>query len=192
VATLYTDGLFLLDQTMETLIGLKADLLNNLDEEGLISILTGPDGLDTDRLQLVADLTKSQADIYAAQDMHQESSWRYQRALKFYLEVMRQGGPFRAEPPYNAILELYQQLAPQLPPPTLFSLFDYFDSAGRFDLADDALSRLLLTIGYQDDLIITANEFYLGLLSKSDGELSGSGISRDLVRTRLATLPNIP
>lgn len=192
VATLYFDALFLLDQTLETLVGLKADLLNNLDEEGLISILTGPDGLDTDRLQLVADLTKSQADVYAAQGMDEESVWRYQRALNFYLAVMQQGGPLRAEPPYPEILELSQLLTARLPPATLFALFDYFDSVGRFDQADLALDRLMTIVAPQDDLAQTAREFYQELLSKPDLDLNGGGISREQVLHRLDKLSNNP
>ncbi len=187
-ATLYTDAIFLLSQTMHTLVGLSGEMVDSLDDSGVISFLTGPEGVDTDRLTLLGDLIKEQADVYAEQRLLDESTWRYQRALNFYLEVVRQGGPTRVELPYEKILSLSRQLESNLPPETLFELFSYFENAGRFDEADRILTHLLKQVGPQADLQEAARSFYSGLLAKSDLELVGGGMPRAQVQSRLEKL----
>ncbi len=169
---LYTDALFLIDQTLEQLLGLKADLYNSLDDASILALLTEQGATDTDRLVLIADLTREQADIYQSVQEPAQSRWRFYRALNFYLEAQLRGGPERVPSPDNDILELSQQLGFQgMPQEIMFSLYAYFEQTGRFALAGDALAALLAESGPVDDLVEEARRFYSDLLTRPEKEL---------------------
>ena len=63
----YQTALDLIDLTFEQLLGLRASMAKNLDDERLYFLLTRQDRLDTQRLAIVADLFQEEGDIYAAQ-----------------------------------------------------------------------------------------------------------------------------
>jgi len=186
---LYSDALFLIDQTLEQLLGLKADLYNSLDDTSILALLTDQGATDTDRLVLIADLTREQADIYQSVQDAAQSRWRYYRALNFYLEAQLRGGPERVPPPDEQILELSQQLGLKgMPQEIVFSLYAYFEQTGRFALAGDALAALLAENGPVDDLVDEARRFYSDLLARPESELTAGGLSQSEVKLRLAGL----
>ena len=189
-ATLYEDALFLLDHTLEQVVGLPSNLLSTLDEDSLLQIVSTPEGLDTDRLVLVADLIAEQAGVYQSLGKPEESLWRYQRALDFYLLAMQEGGPHRFPPPYEAIETLLGKLDDHLPVGTRFSLYAYYDRSGQFAAAFKTLDNLLSSVGDQEDLAAEAREFYQRLLGMSAAVLRQEGLSRDAIQSRLARLPD--
>ncbi len=187
-ATLYEDALFLLDHTLEQVVGLPSELLSNLDEDSILQIVTTPEGFDTDRLVLVADLIKEQADVYQALGKTNESTWRYQRALDFYLLAIQEGGPRRFAPPYGAIELLLENLGENLPFGTQCSLYAYYDHKGEFSMAVKTLEDLISSAGLQEDLRLEAQEFYQRLLTLSDQTLQQEGLARQDLQKRLLAL----
>jgi len=189
---LYTDALYLIDQTLEQLLGLKSDLFNSLDDASILALLTDEERTDTDRLVLVADLTREQADIYQQVQNPAESRWRFYRALNFYLEAQLRGGPEKLPSPDGKILELAGQLGFQgMPQEIAFSLYSYYDQTGRFALAGDTLNALLADAGPVSELVEEARRFYSGLLEKPEAELAAGGLSRSEVISRLAGLEGL-
>lgn len=187
-ATLYEDALFLLDQTLKQVVGMPSELINNLDEDSILQIVTTPEGLDTDRLVLVADLIKEQADVYQALQKLPESIWRYQRALDFYLLAIQEGGPHRFPPPYAAIELLLEKLGDNLPLGTQFSLYAYYDHMGQFSEAARSLEKLISSAGLHEDLRLEAQDFYQRMLHLSEETLRQEGLSRQDLKRRISQL----
>lgn len=189
---LYQDALFLIDQTVEQLIGVKSDLINSLDDTGILSMLSSQDGIDTDRLTLIADLIKEQGDILAIVEKKTESEWRYLRALNFYLEVYHRGGNLNLPAPDNKIIELAGLILPsKLPPETAFSLFSFFEQTGHLAQASATLTSMVDNLGAVDDLIDEGKRFYHRLLDLPRSELETGGMDISEIKSRLADLEKI-
>jgi hypothetical protein len=186
-AGLFQDALFVLEQMLEQLLGMRIQLVNNLDESSIIAALTSQGELDTDRLLLVADLYKEQADIYHQVKDQKESSWRYLRALNFYIEVFLHGGPENLPAPGEKIEDLLQTLDwNQFPTETLFLLYYYSEDVGTYSRAENMLDRLEQHIGAQDEIRSERMAFYKRLLEKTDQELLQGGSSRQYIQTKIA------
>jgi len=116
------------DQAMEGLLGLRADLANQLEDRQLLDLLTFRDRLDIDRLLLLADIYHEKGEVFSLQGQPAESTFAAQRALHLYLEAALVGES-------NMPLELVQKIEAQrrallgveLPAETRLALLDYFD-----------------------------------------------------------------
>ena len=74
-----------IDQALEQLIGLRADLVRRLDDHAILQALTRQDNLDVDRLALVAELLKEEGEILAAQGDRAAAQASWLRGLNFLL-----------------------------------------------------------------------------------------------------------
>ena len=174
------------DQALETLVGLKADLIKQLDDESLFTTLTRDGNLDFARLALVADLFKEDGDIAAAQGRMSESRESYLRSLIYHLET----GFDESIPPDDEltakIKSLVQILGLQtLPDETLWTLFCYYELAGNFPEADDAILNLAERPNSHADIQPELVAFYERLLQKPDAELAASGMEREELKSKL-------
>lgn len=186
-AGLYTDALYAIDQMLEQVVGLKADLIKDIEDDSILAMLTRDGKLDTDRLLITAELIKEEADILAAQKQAPESRWRYLRCLNFYLEVVLDGGPTQLPAPVEQIDTLTAMLGEKdLPVETQFSLYAYYEGAGRYAQAGAALERLLQATHTQEDLLEERKGFYQRLAAKTDAELEKGGMTRNEVEAALA------
>jgi len=184
----YRQALQAIDQALEQLLGLKADLINRLDDQTILNSLTHDRDLDTDRLLLLAELFKEQGDVLAAQKRLDQSFSSHLRALNFYIEVALRYGPEELPEPDGQLLDLFYQMGKfQLPHQTLYGLFVYFEKRGRFAQADSILSRLANDPSLADEVHQESQEFYLRLLNKTDAELMQGDMPRAEVERRLAT-----
>lgn len=185
----YQAALFEIDQLLEELIGLRSYMIKSLADEGILAMLAASDGLDTDRLLVVADLIKHEGDIYAQKDYHDESLASYQRALKFYLEVHLNGGPRMLQPPDEQINALMDLLSPAaLPIEMVYNLSIYYEGSGQFARAEAMLDRVKAATGSTEDLLDDYKAFYTRLLEKSDLDLEKGGLSRQDVQQKQKTL----
>jgi hypothetical protein len=83
----YSEAQQSFNQSIEVLLGLRADLVDQLDDSQVLTMLTFLDRLDTDRLLLLADIYHEQGEVLALLQHHPESQFAAQRSLRFYLEV---------------------------------------------------------------------------------------------------------
>lgn len=128
------------DQAMEGLLGLRADLANQLEDRQLLDLLTFRDRLDIERLLLLADIYHEKGEVFSLQGQPAESTFAAQRALRLYLEAALAGE-------INMPLELVQKIEAQrkallvaeLPVETRLALMDYFDRLLTF--GDDFLTE---------------------------------------------------
>lgn len=178
-----------IDQALEELLGLRADLIKRLDDDSLLESLTQGETLDTDRLALVADFYKEEGDIYAAQNLTNDSYFSHLRALNFYVEVVLADGPLNLPPPHEKIEALLGGIGNlSLPPDTLYTLFVYFERLGQFQRAGAMLGRLAAIPELQAEVRSEQQEFYERLLEKTDDELVKGGLAREEVEARLGRI----
>jgi hypothetical protein len=174
------------DQALEILIGLKANLIKQLDDESLFNALTHEDKLDTARLSLVADLFKEDGDIAATQGRMTESRESYMRSLIYHLET---GFDETSQPDAelnNKIETLVQILGIQnIPDEPLWTLFCYYELAGDYPKAEDTILRMAERSNIQVDIQPELVAFYERLLEKPPAELAAAGMKREEVTTRL-------
>jgi hypothetical protein len=123
------EALQTIDQALEILLGLRADLLNQMDDSSVLSLVKMNGHLDRERLLMVARLFKEQGDILAAQDRSMDSRAEYLRAMKFYVEAALNDSTVHSPEYFDSIDELYQKLKGQ---PILveaqLALLDYFET----------------------------------------------------------------
>ncbi|GEM_PF-2401381 len=80
----FQEACSLIDQAIEGLLGLNANIVKGMDEAGLVTLLTTGLGLDCGKLVVLADLFNVEGDVFAAQQRPNESKDSYQRALNLY------------------------------------------------------------------------------------------------------------
>ena len=153
-----TEALQTFDQALEILLGLNANLANQLDDSALLDKLTFQGKLDMDRLLVLADIYREQAEIYSLQGQPHSSRFAAQRSLRFYLESVLAGEEIPNLELIQKIETLQHKLeTATLPAETRLALMDYVDrllgSSDEF-LAEAGLSRpgLQATISSLDRL----------------------------------------
>jgi hypothetical protein len=140
-----SEALQALDQAVESLLGLRASLVNQLEDQQLLSLLTFQDKLNVDRLLLLADIFRAEGEVQSLRGQTEQSRFAGQRSLRLYLEAA-----FVIED--NPSLELVQKIEaqrsrfsePDLPVETRLALLDYYDrllACGEDFLASAGLSR---------------------------------------------------
>jgi hypothetical protein len=153
-----TEALQTFDQALEILLGLNANLANQLDESALLDKLTFQGKLDMDRLLVLADIYREEAEIYSLQGQPQSSRFAAQRSLRFYLESVLASEAINDLELVQKIESLRLKLdAAALPGETRLALMDYVDRLlGSSDgfLTEARLSRsgLQATISLLDRL----------------------------------------
>jgi hypothetical protein len=156
-----------IDQALEEVLGLKADLIRAMDDESLLSTLTQQDRLDTDRLLILADLFFEEADILTLQGKATASRSSALRALNYYLDVVLDWGPERVSQKFEKIEQLIVTLGEQsLPPQTCFALYFYYVQVGELSAARRMLERLKADPDWREDALLEEAELERKLSDK--------------------------
>lgn len=183
----HQQALEIIDQNLEELTGLKADLVRQLDNAKIIEMLTTNEYLDVGRLYHVAEMFRLEGEIRNEQGQSAQARISQVRALNLYLEV-----GFAVENDFleadDRIDALFDSLGKDIPEDTLFSTFDYYDQVGAFDRAEDSINQMLQTTDNNPDIQVEKRMFYLRLLEESDDELSNGGVTRGEVEQKLREL----
>jgi hypothetical protein len=134
-----------LDQALESLLGINARLVEQLDDRTLLDMLTFLGKLDLDRVMVQADIYREQAEVYTLLGQPQSSQYAAQRSLRLYLEAALAS---QATPNLDLIQKIeplrLKLDAPTLPVETRLALLDYLDRLISSDdtfLATAGLSR---------------------------------------------------
>jgi tetratricopeptide (TPR) repeat protein len=141
----FSEALQSFDQALERLLGLNAHLAKQLDDSLLLEMLTFQEKLDVDRLLVLAEIYREEAEVYTLQGQPESSQFAAQRSLRLYLEAALASEA-------NPTLELIQKIeamrlklaAPALPVESRLALLDYLDrllASGEDFLAAAGLSR---------------------------------------------------
>ncbi len=174
----YQEAQAIIDQTLEELFGMRADLLKRLDDETLFASLTVQDKPDAGRMLVAGRLFQEEGEILTAQGNSQGAFWSYVRALSFSLEASFNGMAGEAALG-GTIATLVDALhGYELPADTEYSLFCYYEEAGSYQQADNALKVLEINPGEKEEVLKERSAFYNRLLDKSDEELLKGGVTR--------------
>ena len=145
-----SEALQTFDQAVESLIGLNARLAKQLDDSLLLEMLTFQGKLDLDRLLVLADIYREQAEVYSMQGQPENSQFAAQRSLRLFLEATL---AIKANPDLELIQKievLRHKLDPaSLPVETRLALLDYLDRLIASD--DDFLAAAKLS---RPDLLV--------------------------------------
>ena len=185
----YGEALKAIDQTLEELLGLRAGLLKNLDDRAILDRLTSSqEGLDIDRLAVVADLFVEEGLVFDGLGQPERSAASHLRALNFYLEVALRGVEKFTEPVPRIEDLLNRVPAAMIPEEMQFNLFAYFEQTGRYNLAEAALDRLSEKPELYDDMRDEKAEFYRRLLDVAPARLEKGGVTRGEVLEKLSRM----
>jgi hypothetical protein len=179
-----------IDQSLEQLLGLRADLLKQLDDEVIFRILTLQDRLDIERVVVVAELFKAEGDILADQNRVAESKQSYLRALSFYLEA---GLNDQIISPPSTLVDQVEWLVSQaalipLPDDIQWSLFNYYEHSADYTKAEAVLVELASRPGLYTDLQPELLAFYQRLLALPPADLARIQLNLEQVQEKLDKL----
>jgi hypothetical protein len=156
----YQEARQAIDQAVEGLTAMPANLLDQMDDDSLLSLLTVQDKLDVGRLAVLADLYHEQGEIQLQLGQAAQGASASARALRLILEAVLagQGDLF---PELIGKIEARRQAVQknELPVQTQLALLDYFQrllaqdnrslaaaGTGRERIAD-ALAKLQAQLG---------------------------------------------
>ena len=141
----FSEALQAFDQAVESLLGLRASLAEQLEDRQLLALLTFQDKLDVDRLLVLADIYREEGEVHALQEQPEKSQFTTQRSLRLYLEAAL---ATESNPSFELVQKIEAQRsrlsAPDVPVETRLALLDYLDrllALGDDFLASAALSR---------------------------------------------------
>jgi len=76
-----------IDQAVEALLGLRAGLVKQLDDQRLLALCFTQNEVDIGRIAVLADLFNEEGEILALEQRPEESAQAYTRALRFSVEA---------------------------------------------------------------------------------------------------------
>ncbi len=175
----YEAALFLVDQTLESLLGLRAYMIKTLDDAGLLALLSTKDGVDVNRAVVVADIFKIEGEIHAERNDQQGSQLSLLRAMNLYLQVVQNDGLEIYPDTIEKIAEIAGKIRiDSIPDETRFEIFQAYEQAGRYFDAARTLADWIESSGEPEELLDEAIGFYERLLDLGDEELTAGGLER--------------
>jgi len=125
-----------IDQAVEWLTSMPAGLVDQMDDEGILSMLTVQERLDVPRLALLADLFWEQGEIQVQLDQASQGRSSCERALRFTLEAALASEAGLASESIAKIETRRQALMEaELPIETQLALLDYLQRLLQNDAA---------------------------------------------------------
>jgi len=123
----YSEARQTIHQAIEQLTSLPANLVEQMDDASLLSMLTTQGQLDVGRLAILADLFQEEDEILFRLGQSAEGSFASARALRFTLEVVLADDSHLSAENIGKIEILYQKLKElYLPIETQLALSDYY------------------------------------------------------------------
>jgi hypothetical protein len=147
----YSEARQVVEQAIEQLITLPANMVDLMEDAALLSVLTFNGQLEVDRLAILADLYQEQGEILIGMGQPVQGSGAFARALRFNLEVALFDDANLSTENIGKIEGLVQRLKDHaLPFDTQLALSDYFlrllakddQSLAAAGLSRDQVSRI--------------------------------------------------
>ncbi len=123
----YSDALQAIEQAVQQLTLLPANLIDQMDETSLLSTLTTQGQLDVGRLAILADLVQEQGEIFSSWSRAAQADLSFARALRLHLEAVLADAAGLTTENMGKIEYLYRRLKDRdLPVDTWLALSDYY------------------------------------------------------------------
>ncbi|MNN23267.1 hypothetical protein D3C81_1366590 [compost metagenome] len=178
-----TEALWTLDELFQRQFRLNSDLLGSLSAKDTVDLFRNGELIEADKLQSLARLLKEEGDVYLLSGQSDEGTIRHMKALHLYLAAGLNGADTTLWQMDGEIKDLLRLLKGyRLHSETEQLLLQYEEAAGRFDLAENALFRLLKNGEATKEEGIA---FYERLLSLDPHELERGGLPLEEVKEGL-------
>ncbi len=123
----YSEALQAIQQSVEQLTTLPANLVDQMDDSSVLNMLTAQGQMDVGRLAILADIYQEQGEILIKQDHPAQAGAAFARALRFILEVTLSEDDALTNENIAKVLILVQRLeGSPLPADTKLALSDYY------------------------------------------------------------------
>lgn len=177
------EALWELDEWYQRQFRLNSSLLRSLSAIDIVELFRSGGILEGDQLQSLARMLREEGDVYLISGELDEGIIRHMKALHLYLAALLNGADRKLWNIDGEIRELLGLLQGyRLPNDTERLLLQYEEEQGRFDLAENALFRLLKSGGLTK---IEATTFYERLLEYDASMLEQGGLPLVEVREGL-------
>ncbi|MOA03338.1 hypothetical protein D3C78_1228390 [compost metagenome] len=177
------EALWALDELFQRQFRLNSNLLGSLSAKDIVDLFRNGELIEADKLQSLARLLKEEGDVYLLSGQSDEGTVRLMKALHLYLTSGLNGADRTLWQLDDQIKDLLLLLKGyRLHNETEKLLVQYEEAAGRYDLAENALFRLLKNGGAAKEEGIA---FYERLLSLDPHELERGGLPLEEVKEGL-------
>jgi tetratricopeptide (TPR) repeat protein len=123
----YSEAQQAIQQAIEQLTTLPENLVDQMDDSSILSMLSAQAQLDVGRLAILADIYQEQGEILSEQDKPVQSRTAFARALRFILEVVLSEDGNLSTENIGKVANLVQRLEGYpLPVETQLALSDYY------------------------------------------------------------------
>lgn len=171
------------------LLGLSDHLANSLSPLDLIHMLSPGDEPNPAKPLILAELFKVEGDIYSAQGEEKSSFQSYLKSLDLLLEIAKEINETEFSDKFSdveSVAELLDEFV--LPADTLATLFHYYESAGKYTLAEEALFDYIEDSSNAQEGVTAGLTFIKRLRDKTVEELSAGELTMvevDEIETQL-------
>lgn len=187
----YQSAQQVIDQSLEQLLGLKPQLLKNMDDDSIVNLLTSQGELGMERLYIIAELYQHEGDILMAQNRTQEALFDYQRALSFYLTLPDNQDSNRSSEIDQKISDLSIKLENiNLPVAILYQLFEFYERNAKYETNEEVILRIIDAPQVDSHIIENLISYYERLLEIEGANTSSGGLTRTKVENNLERLKN--
>ncbi|WP_055105221.1 DUF6483 family protein [Paenibacillus ihumii] len=182
----HPDALRELEELYQTQFRLSSLLLGSLSPKDITELFRSGGFVEADKLQTLARLLREEGDIFLDSGKTDEGRMRQQKALHLFLTARQHGADPSLWQLDEEIFGLMSKLKGySLNPDTERLVFDFAEEMGRYDLAENALYRLM------DQQAMDVHEgiaFYERLAELDPQRLVEGGLSAAEVQEGLAEL----
>ncbi|MBM3837963.1 MAG: hypothetical protein FJ398_08350 [Verrucomicrobia bacterium] len=187
----YEGAIRRIDLALRTLLEVGSDSVTDLSDGEILARLTiGEHGqLVHEKCMVMAALLKQLGIVSAAQQRLDLSRDCFLKALHLILGLKLSGPPTELAEFAPSVEELVEALKPyELPPRTYGAMVIYYEQAGKFAKAEDALFALLEAVPGHAEAVEMGIAFYGRLLELGDEALIAGGLPRAEAEGGLAEL----
>lgn len=123
----YSEAQQAIQQAIEQLTTLPANIVDQMDDSSILSMLAAQGQLDVGRLAILADIYQEEGELFSGQDQADQSRTAFARALRFILEVVLSEDDNLSTENIGKAAYLVQRLEGYpLPAETQLALSDYY------------------------------------------------------------------
>lgn len=185
-AKCYDESLEEINASSRRLIGMDIRMLTSLSDTEFIRLLGLGDRFDLEKCVVAAELLRMVGEVKLAQGDEASTYECRVASLSLFLELLRHETGTLPKEYSDSVERLVKELSVyELSLALRQRIFQYYEYAGRFDLAENVLVEILQQ---EPGLVSEGVKFYTRLQAKSDEDLSKGNLPRNEVEEGLNNL----
>jgi hypothetical protein len=186
-AYMYLEAKQAIDEALEEIFGLPANLVREMDDPALLNAVTYAGVMNLDKIQAAAEVFRLEGELAEMRGQPGQAIFSFQRALNFFLDAALNGGAWNLPFPEEQIQMLARRLSGEkLEPEILYGLYLFARQQGLWKLAEEWLQRMEAEPDLQEEAGRLRQEFSADLLRQPDETLAKAGYQRADLQERIA------